>query len=448
MDTGQRSGRDRSELSTHRSSRSVKGALLLVFAALLSLILYNTTISLPSNAEAQCDCGYCHGDNHHGDDWSGCSGCHDSPPQTGTHRLHYNSDPIQSLKYGDTTVTSTADAYQFGCGNCHPLDKTKHNNGTVEVELYNVAAPTDSLKAMNPSSALYTPGSTVTTYASKIPSGRQLSWTNGTCNDIYCHSGNTVSSGPVGLPLTTADNPALFPPGYKLNRGYIMDETCSNLTYAPYTVNYQRVYKTTPAWGTTGTFVSCKECHAFPLTTWEPDVQAMVGDTHQWVTYNTTWQDWWNQGHAYNMGYTGIPCATCHFGTANHYPGSVSNPPTTRPTYWVVVNGAWIYDYYPVTVRSRAAHVNGTPDVSFDTTNGYRYYWPNWRNTLVNLSSATYDPATKTCSNVGCHYGPPLNNDQRVAKWGFPNRMNEGVSGAECDVCHRYGYLNETCTTP
>jgi len=83
-----------------------------------------------------------------------------------------------------------------------------HNNGVVEVELYNPASPADSLKAKNPANAEYAPGSTVTTYPGNIE-GRSFSWTDGTCSNVYCHSGYTVSSGPVGLPLTTADDPAL-----------------------------------------------------------------------------------------------------------------------------------------------------------------------------------------------------------------------------------------------
>ncbi|MFZ2199010.1 MAG: CxxxxCH/CxxCH domain-containing protein [Thermodesulfovibrionales bacterium] len=408
-----------SKISRH--SGRVKGAFLFSVSALFLIFLFFSGIR-QTGAE-DCGCSACHAAVSHGPGWNGCSTCHDSPPQTATHLTHYNSAPVKVLVYGDTAISSVDDAYKFGCGNCHPLDNLYHRNGSVEVELYNTAAPADSLKAKNPSNAAYDP-------------------TAKTCSNVYCHSGYTVTSGPVGLPLTTADNPALFPPLYKINKGYIMDETCSNVSYAPYTVNYQRVYKTTPAWGTTGTFTTCKECHEFPLTTWEPDVQAMAGDTHQWVTYNAEWGEWWNQGHAYNMGYYGIPCATCHFGTADHWPGSVSNPPTSRPTYGVQVNGAWISGYKTVSLKSRVMHVNGSPDVSFDTTNGYRYYAAGWRNQLVNLLPATYDPATKTCSNVGCHFS------QRVVKWGFPNRMNEGLSAEACDVCHRTGYLSPTCTTP
>ena len=447
----------RSGLGSGRNTGMVKLTPLLIPAILFLFLVF--TVNVQQTKAADCDCGYCHGDNHHGDGWTGCSGCHDSPPQTGTHLVHYNSAPLPSLKYSDTTVSSTADAYKFGCGNCHPLDRAQHNNGTVNVELYNPAAPSGSLKAMNPSNAAYTPGPQATTYAHKIAGQPDFSYSNGTCSNVYCHSGFVVtSSGPVGNPLTYPAGPV--PPGYKLNivgvTNYIMDNTCSNVTYAPYNVNTGREYKITPAWGTNSdglhtTFSTCSECHQFPLITNYTTVQAGVGDSHYW--YN---QYGYAYGHANNMEYfSGIPCATCHFGTADHRNGiPPANPPTTNiPTTWQNVNGTWLQIYSPVPLKSRVMHVNGTPDVGFDTVNGYRYYYNNpyygIYNTLFSLNSATYEPGTKTCSNVSCHYnGNPMADPslwQQNVKWGSPYRGWEGP-GTECDQCHRMGYLNETCT--
>ena len=427
--------------SKDQNAGVVKLAVLLSLAAFLVFLIF--TVGVQQTKAADCDCGYCHGSNHHGDNWAGCSGCHDSPPPTGTHMTHYGSTPLSMLSYADTTVTSVDDAYRFGCGNCHPLDKSKHNDGTVQVELYNANAPAESLKAKTPATAAYTPGAILTTYLSKMTGGRSLSWTNGTCSNVYCHSGYTItSSGPVGDPLTTADDPSLFPPRYKINNGlFIMDETCSSVTYAPYTVNSGREYKTTPAWGTTGSFSLCTECHQFPLTTWGPDVEAGVGDGHQW--YN----DWegWAYGHTNNMDYfQGIPCATCHYGTADHRDGTVANPPAAGTVYWTEVDAKWIKAYYPVPLKSRVMHVNGKPDVRFDTTNGYRYYYPDHINKQLDLSAATYDPATKTCSDVACHYGSQLGYFQKKVKWGSPYRGWYGPE-QECDQCHRMGYLSGTC---
>jgi predicted CxxxxCH...CXXCH cytochrome family protein len=332
-----------------------------------------------------------------------------------------------NLRYGDTAVQSTAQAYIFGCGNCHPLDPAKHRNGTVDVELFDAAAPPGSLKAMNPSNASYDP-------VAKI------------CASVYCHSGYTVTSDAVGLPLTYPANPV--PPGYMLNTSarrvtYIMDETCSNLTYDPFAVITARDYKITPAWGTTGTFTTCTECHAFPLTTYYPAVSAGAGDSHQWVN-----EIGYNYGHAYNMysNFYGIPCATCHYTSVDHRGGVPPVYPLTAnpPTQWVQdSNGNWIVAYYPVPVKDRSIHVNGASDVAFDIQNGYRYYAENWADIPLSLASATYNAQTMTCTNVSCHFDGAKRWQQNV-RWGSPYRGWEGPQ-AECDVCHRYGNLNPTC---
>lgn len=365
----------------------MKSTVLFLLAAAFALFLVGPHQSA-SSADVVCDCGSCHG-SPHGPNWTGCSGCHDSPPQTGTHLLHYGSAPVTVMGYGDTGVNSTSDAYKFGCGNCHPLDFAKHNNGTVDVELYDASAPVGSLKAKNPSNAEYASGPTVSTYPSKISGGRSLSYSNGTCSNIYCHSGYTVISGPVGYPAGV--------------------DQYGNLTYAPYTVTYSRVYKTTPAWGTSGTFTTCTECHAFPLTASYPTVQAGVGDSHQWI-------DDYGYGnlHAYNMGYGPISCRTCHYGII------------TQANTWSQTSMD-VTTYNAVPLASRQLHVNGTPDVHFDTTSPEN---PATNGVGAGLSGASYDPAAKSCSNVACHL------QQTRVIWGTPYRWwNDST---ECNLCHRF----------
>ena len=442
----------------------VKLAVLLSLAVFLVFLIF--TVGVQQTKAADCDCGFCHGDNHHGDDWTGCSGCHDSPPQTGTHLVHYNSPSLNSVRYGGTTVSSTADVYKFDCGNCHPLDKINHNNGTVDIELYNPAAPAGSIKALNPSNAAYTPGGTVVTYANKVSSGRSLSYSDGTCNNVYCHSGYTVTSGAVGYPagcaartLPYASQTANFTVGsvitgatsgaigkiisdkdagttgslnVELTSGsFVYNELvtdsgggsatlgspgdCTELTYASYTVNFSRVYKVTPAWGTNSdalhsTFSTCTECHAFPLTTSYPSVDAGVGDSHQWI-------DPYGYGnlHAYNMGFDPIVCKTCHYNTV------------TQANTWSA-NPMDVTTYGVVPIASRQHHVTGTPDVTFDTGPEAINYYINAANS--NLAGATYDPATMTCFNVACHQ-----NQTRVT-WGSPYRYYGPSS--ECNQCHNY----------
>ena len=403
----------------------VKLAVLLSLAVFLVFLIF--TVGVQQTKAADCDCGFCHGDNHHGDGWTGCSGCHDSPPQTGTHLVHYNSPSLNSVRYGGTTVSSTADAYKFDCGNCHPLDIAKHRDGILQVELYNPAAPSDSLKMKNPSTAAYAPGTNVVTYPSKVVGDTTIfSYSDGTCSNAYCHSGNTVTSGSVGFPLQSS-------PGV-----YIMDADC-NLTYDLYTVNYSRVYKVTPAWGTNSdalhsTFSTCTECHAFPLTTSYPSVDAGVGDSHQWIdNYG------WGNLHAWNMSNdTPVYCRTCHYATV-----------TQANTFSTDINNVTKYD--PVPLASHVMHVNGSPDVAFDQINNIVYNVIRPKVTL-NLSGASYDPSTKTCSNIACHYGdntlPPGGTSfykiryQQKVKWGAPSRPTD--VDAECDVCHRV-MLPKTC---
>jgi predicted CxxxxCH...CXXCH cytochrome family protein len=360
---------------------------------------------MPSGVMADstpCNCQSCHGD-HHGGNWSGCTGCHDSPPATGSHLVHYNSAPETNLPYGDVAVRSTPQAYKFGCGNCHPIDSSKHRNGSVDVELFDASAPAGSIKALNPSSAAFDAGSQ-------------------TCANVYCHSGKSVTSGAVGLPVTSPPNPV--PPGYVLNGPYIMDPSCSSLTYDPFSVTTSRVYATTPAWGAPPSFSTCKECHQFPLTTSFPTVEAGVGDSHQWR------DEWgWANLHSYNMSwYSSVGCRTCHYSTVTATAG-------IRDTYQ---NGQETIEYDPVPIASHVAHVNGAPDVAFDTVNDVQYRNP------VNLGAATYDAASKTCSDVGCHYTPGGARWQKNVKWGMPYRWESSV---ECDQCHRMG-LSQTCQPP
>lgn len=411
----ERTGRhsDHNRVHGHRTSRVHRGWLPALLVLLLVPVILVLKVPTATTGTVPCDCETCHVDPHAGG-FTGCTSCHGAPPATGSHQVHFdNAAPVDGLRYGDPANRSTAVAYIFDCGNCHPLVSAgNHMNGTVDVQLYNAAAPIESLKAKNPASAAY----------DNVAK---------TCSNVYCHSGLTVTSGPVGLPLTSPPNPV--PPGYQVINTYIMDRTGSNLTYDPYTVNFARVYKTTPAWGTSSGTSTCAECHAFPITTSYPANSAGVGDSHAWID-DYGYQD----GHAWNMGYGGIPCATCHYSSVDHVGGvPPTNPPA--PATYPDPSNTDINIYYPVPVKDRSLHVNGTPNVAFDTVNGYRYFAARY-NHLRALTSATYDAQTKTCSNVGCHFGTAVggvdgNLQQQNPKWGQPYRW---YVSPECNLCHRY----------
>jgi predicted CxxxxCH...CXXCH cytochrome family protein len=240
------------------------------------------------------------------------------------------------------------------------------------VQLSSTGAPAGSLKAKNAASASYGGGS---------------------CAGVYCHSGPQVTSGPVGSPLESS------PGTYVLDSHY-------NLTYAPYTVARTRDYRTTPAWSG-GHVASCSACHAFPLTTSFPSVQAGVGDSHQWV-------DDYGYGnlHAYNMWYSPVSCRTCHYGEI------------TEAGVWSRIGD--VTTYADVQMANRTAHANGTPDVVFDTVDPIVYGTHTY-----SLFAATYQPADRSCTNIACH------KLQSYVQWGSPYRWWTG----ECDLCHRYGSL-------
>jgi predicted CXXCH cytochrome family protein len=300
-----------------------------------------------------------------------CDSCHGAPPPTGAHQIH--SGLAGAQYYGQTGNYSTNTQYIFGCGECHPTDPSKHMDRIVEVEVNPAGAPADSFRARSAPSASYSAG---------------------TCSNVYCHSGETVTSGPVGNPLTDGSGQPVL-------------DSHGNLTYDPYTVTVTRTYRPTPDWFTGST--TCSSCHDFPLTTSYPNVEAGVGNSHQWV-------DNYGYGnlHAYNMGFGALSCRTCHYGVV------------TDSSTWSR-DGNDVTSYGDVPIADHRLHVNGAKDVLFDTVNPIVY---RSRTTLltVNLSGATYNPVNRSCSNVGCHLS------QNYVEWGTPYRW---WLDSECDLCHR-----------
>jgi predicted CxxxxCH...CXXCH cytochrome family protein len=256
------------------------------------------------------------------------------------------------------------------------MDPAKHRNGTVEVELYNPQAPAGSLKALSPSTATYVPGSTVYTGT------RGYTYTKGTCSNVYCHS-YTEWTTPGGVPLST-DCSSYWPPNLVITRKYV-----------------------THGWGDS---ITCSGCHAFPPRTSYPANDGGAGDSHSWIDMYG-----YDNLHTFNMSFAPISCKYCHNDTVqqlNTY---------TRDNMDVTTLGA-------VPISNFSKHVNGTNDVAFDKQNPFVY------NTSMSLSNASYDTATKTCSNVSCHL------NQTSVKWGTPYRWYD--YSYECDRCHFHGVCN------
>jgi len=263
----------------------------------------------------------------------------------------------------------------MNCGNCHPMDRARHGNGTVDIELYNPLAPAGSLKALNPASAAYVPGDTPFTDA------RGLTYTRGTCSSVYCHSYNvwtTTAAIPDGDPDWQAK--------------------------VAVTRNYRTI-----TWG--GAPLGCSGCHANPPQTSEPGNVAGAGDSHSWVnSYG------WQYLHTWNMYGTPVSCSYCHNDTVKQL-----------NTYTYDGIGANTLGEVPISNFSR--HVNGINDVAFDRQNPY-VYPATQGDGSHSLANATYVPAEKTCLNVSCHL------QQTTVKWGTPYPGEWGSN--ECNVCHQY----------
>ncbi len=337
----------------------------------------NATGDHTHNADTKCtDChSHAAGFGGFGGD---CSSCHGAPPPTAAHLMHFGGE-AGLASYGGTDNHSLDTAYIFGCGTCHPLSGTQHQNGTVDVELYNAAAPGSSLKGLSPPSASYTPGGTVYTDAHGI------SYTHGTCSDVYCHSRTDwLSPDPISQPTGVDSN--------------------GNFTYDPYVVTEFKVYADVN-WG--GASPGCNGCHRNMPQTSYPDVQAGVGNSHAWIDGSG-----WENLHAFNMSFDPLVCRICHYSTV------------TDSMSWTRQAGTDISTYDDVAIASKAYHVNGVKDVAFDPVNPVTY------NSTYYMTGVTYNPATKTCSNPPCHL------NQTTPEWGKPYRS--GWGSQECNLCHQY----------
>ena len=309
-----------------------------------------------------------------------CGSCHAVPPPTGTHLLHAGTQGSRTYGSLSTAASVTSPTgYAFGCGNCHPIDSARHlSGGRADIELYNPNAPPGSLKLRSPL-AVYTPGTTVFTDSAGIP------YTQGTCSNVYCHSG----------PAYATPNPVPRPGVDFTFAGY-------PVTYPAFALDVSRSFRTV-TWGAAGT--GCSGCHGFPIQTSLPPVHAMAGQSHSYLDTAGA-----QSGHAWNHGDTPLSCRTCHHDTV-----TAANA-TTR------VGG--VASYGPVPIVGWGEHVNGRPDVTFDLvdpiSSGGR---------VQSLATASFSQTTSTCSSVSCH------KSQSAVKNGTPYRYELSL---ECNVCHQY----------
>ncbi len=322
----------------------------------------------------------------------GCGGCHALPPPTGAHVAHFGLTAAEltgaegSTGHGDlgtlqtrfppTSVIPAPAKYAFGCGNCHPMDDSLHNNGTKDVVLTRPGVA-GSLKELNDPNAGYNS-------------------TSKTCSGVYCHSRLEFSAPFVPDPIL-GTGPGFYP-----------------ITYPPYDVFVTRVY-TNPTWD--GATLTCNACHGMPPQSSDPANAGGAGDSHSWVNpFGVA------DLHGYAMGTGPIACATCHFDT-------VTLQGVRSLTGW---QDFPVYEDLPI--ASFASHVNGRPDVRFTDENILMGSTPFTANPTPALPPAPavlapgWESGTKTCTNVSCHL------QQTEVKWGRPYRYWT----EECNVCHAY----------
>jgi len=332
-----------------------------------------------------------------------CGSCHNIAPSTGSHAGHFGAHASipDDIVYGDLRITQDFTGGQvssvnlLGCGNCHPLDKAYHGNQVWgDVELANAAAPVDSLKALS-------------------PNGSYNQGTN-TCSNVYCHSGNAWTTDDV-VPMPWPESTGWLHPPDAFPRPL------------PDNILTARNYKDM-VWGSSGGSLTCNSCHDYPPETSAEDNDGGAGDSHYWVD-----QYGYENLHIYNMSFQPIGCRTCHYDTVQEYD-------ETYGFGWGVDTITNRRFYYDVPLYDKAKHVNGAVDVAFDTVNNFTYIstWSG-NTTPIDLSLASFDQATKTCSNVECHINEP------AVTWGLPYRWEDST---ECDRCHNYsgGPMGEDCT--
>jgi predicted CxxxxCH...CXXCH cytochrome family protein len=359
----------------------------------------------------------------------GCGLCHGAPPDTGAHLAHASGVVPTDLAYGDLRVledlASPGAGYAFGCGHCHPVDPALHladagGDGLPDLVLAppSPAVPGDEVKSRNAAGAAYDPAS-------------------GTCSGVYCHSSGQAAPSFVPTPAWTAGPGALGCDGCHANPprqpsgGAGADDANSHLQLqadgwewghlgglpGPWHVSKHGV-----APGVTDAApITCQACHAGTV-----DLDAGAGPSgFYWLDPSGDYRlPGGDPDRLTSDSYARLDCTTCH---ASGGPGA-----------------AWV---------SPLRHVNGRRDVVFDARTTLpdlswlppapdrptRPYWATGRVTLpaggdavqegntvsMHLAGASYDPATKTCSNVACHLF------QTSVRWGAPHAGFQA-----CAACH------------
>ncbi|MBI5070767.1 MAG: CxxxxCH/CxxCH domain-containing protein [Deltaproteobacteria bacterium] len=364
-----------------------------------------------------------------------CGSCHGNPPATGAHVAHYgleggsgSSDlSILQDRYPDASPTTAPAVYAFGCGSCHPVTPSTpstHRNGTVDVVLWEGAAPAATLKGRALASASYDPAT-------------------GTCSGVYCHSSGQEAPAYRSTPgwfsgahlgcASCHDNPPAYASG-----GAGSATANSHLGLADDGYEFGHFLGMPGAWhsskhggawgaGQDAAPITCQTCH---YATTDPANTGPSGFYYLDTTGNYALEGG-DPGRISWGWQASIQCASCH-GAGGAATGTGKVLPLRH------VNGTRDVTFDPRTTLPPIPWLPAAPNTPvrpyWVTDPGLAGYWPSgltWTGTTLSfgLDTSAYDPATKTCTSVACHVA-----EQRPV-WGRPYQYYTNAS-ATCYTCH------------
>ncbi len=361
-----------------------------------------------------------------------CTSCHSaaggstagSTPDT-THAKHVGSyfvnGAVSTNDYGNTNGGTNADwlkvnvnsetgEYQYGCGNCHPINPTYHQNGTVNITMN--SSHGGILKSLN--------------NVSNDTSGyAQTEGTSVTCSVSYCHSDakGTFQTTPEWYSQSFAGNECAAchddPPMYA-NTG--VGTANANSHYTPdgfmggpaahIGIHYDNVYSGTTGLLAEGGGAGSGAGHGDPNTSTTMACTICHAATVDWVGDSSSYSTLSYAGTLFDCSAAG-----CHDGsTAFQNTAGVITDKTLH------VNGSKDIVMMTDTLKSKSqlrdAYFNKELiPYGWQRNNGYKQGTNSYDSTG---SSNQYVPASKTCL-TSCHIGESV-------KWGDP--------GLDCNSCH------------
>lgn len=367
-------------------------------------------------------------------DAEACDGCHGAPPATGAHLAHVGFVDLASLRYGDEWRTEDLDpsgaraAYSFGCGACHPKDPARHRDGVVEVEVTAAGGEAGGLRARN---------------------GAGAAFSGATCSNVSCHSNGRETPSFVTTPGWTSGerlgcggchgNPPAYanggPDGQANSHLFLNWYGREGGHFAPLPGTFHQSRHGNPAAhpGQQAAPMTCQTCHA---ATVDPANTAPGGLFYLDATL-TTRLPGGDAARLTDPAWLDTQCTSCH-GTGTGAPplggGKVRPVKHVNGTRDVAFDGR-----LDVPVTALGALAPTRPYFSSDASLPVAVTLPagsGWdpaapaagaRATLSHeLSRASYDPSSRTCSSVGCHLGQPV-------RWG---QKDFETAAPTCTGCH------------